>query len=266
MHVVHMCGADAIGVHGFTKKTLASWCRRCRNLHDGELPLAVQSTCVRLMLNLVEVIMQWRKNTTAGSLEAFRQLVAAILTTLSDKLASVARHTPALLAEGARSPPRSVNGRPRGLSAMRCGVRTAPRRQGVQACRGSSLKTHCDAGSAGVNAASCSHCLGPHELHGAACSMPGMANREERVKKRDQLLASDEARKAGGASRPRMIVYSQACPMPTCDARLLTNDVRWQDQHGFHYAVMNDIGVRQACCADAGNTFRNLCGSRDVNV
>jgi hypothetical protein len=36
-----------------------------------------------------------------------------------------------------------------------------------------------------------------------------MANREERVKKRDALLASDAARKEGRASRPRMVLYSQ---------------------------------------------------------
>lgn len=38
-----------------------------------------------------------------------------------------------------------------------------------------------------------------------------MANREERVKQRDALLASDDARKEKGASRPRMILYTQAC-------------------------------------------------------
>ena len=77
----------------------------CRNLHDQEVPINVQSTCVRLMLNLVEVVMQRRQNATLPDLEAYRGLVASILATLSDKLAAVARNTPALMAEGAASPP-----------------------------------------------------------------------------------------------------------------------------------------------------------------
>jgi hypothetical protein len=74
----------------------------CRNLHDQDVPINVQSTCVRLMLNLVEVVMQRRQNATLPDLEAYRGLVASILATLSDKLAAVARNTPALMAEGAR--------------------------------------------------------------------------------------------------------------------------------------------------------------------
>lgn len=73
-----------------------------RNLHDQEVPINVQSTCVRLMLNLVEVVMQRRQNATLPDLEAYRGLVASILATLSDKLAAVARNTPALMAEGAQ--------------------------------------------------------------------------------------------------------------------------------------------------------------------
>lgn len=75
----------------------------CRNLHDQEVPINVQSTCVRLMLNLVEVVMQRRQNATLPDLEAYRGLVASILATLSDKLAAVARNTPALMAEGRSS-------------------------------------------------------------------------------------------------------------------------------------------------------------------
>lgn len=41
-----------------------------------------------------------------------------------------------------------------------------------------------------------------------------MANREERVKKRDALLASDTTRKEDAASRPRMILYSQVSRGP----------------------------------------------------
>lgn len=74
----------------------------CRNIHDGELPVTVQCTSVRLMLNLVEVIMQRRANAAPATLEAHRGLLTSILATLSDKLAAVARHTPGLLAEGAR--------------------------------------------------------------------------------------------------------------------------------------------------------------------
>ncbi len=74
----------------------------CRNIHDGELPVTVQCTSVRLMLNLVEVIMQRRANAAPAMLEAHRGLLTSILATLSDKLAAVARHTPDLLAEGAR--------------------------------------------------------------------------------------------------------------------------------------------------------------------
>jgi hypothetical protein len=72
-----------------------------RNLHDAEVPINVQSTCVRLMLNLVEVVMQRRQSASLPDLEAYRGLVASILATLSDKLAAVARSTPALMAEGA---------------------------------------------------------------------------------------------------------------------------------------------------------------------
>jgi hypothetical protein len=68
------------------------------------VPINVQSTCVRLMLNLVEVVMQRRASATQPDLEAYRGLVASILATLSDKLAAVARNTPPLMAEGARRP------------------------------------------------------------------------------------------------------------------------------------------------------------------
>ena len=78
-----------------------------RNIHDGELPVTVQCTSVRLMLNLVEVVMQRRTGALAPQLEAHRSLLASILATLSDTLAALARHTPALLAEGAPSQPQT---------------------------------------------------------------------------------------------------------------------------------------------------------------
>ena len=71
-----------------------------RNIHDSSLPVSVQCTSVRLLLNLVEVIFARRADQRAA--EAYRALLTNILDAFTAKLGSLHRRLPRLLAHGAR--------------------------------------------------------------------------------------------------------------------------------------------------------------------
>ncbi len=46
----------------------------------------------------------------------------------------------------------------------------------------------------------------------------GVADREERVKKRDAMLAAENVASSASASRPRIILYTQVCSL-SCGAQ-----------------------------------------------
>ncbi|EIE23491.1 hypothetical protein COCSUDRAFT_65942 [Coccomyxa subellipsoidea C-169] len=65
------------------------------NLHDSTLPVSVECTSVRLLLNLVEVVFARRAD--VRSAEAHRQLLAGILDAFTSKLSSLHHRLPLLL-------------------------------------------------------------------------------------------------------------------------------------------------------------------------
>jgi hypothetical protein len=70
-------------------------------MHDQELPVNVQCTSVRLMLNLVEVLVARSKNTSDRSvIEQHRQLLQQMLVTHLAKLTTLERQVPKLIAAG----------------------------------------------------------------------------------------------------------------------------------------------------------------------
>ena len=72
-----------------------------RTMHDQELPINVQCTSVRLMLNLVEVLVARSKNTGDRSvIEQHRQLLQQMLVTHLAKLTTLERQVPKLIAAG----------------------------------------------------------------------------------------------------------------------------------------------------------------------
>lgn len=75
----------------------------CRIIHEADLPITVQCTCVRLLLNLVEVLKKRAPSASPGDLENFRGLLNRVLSTLSWKLRTLARNTPDIIAQGAQS-------------------------------------------------------------------------------------------------------------------------------------------------------------------
>jgi hypothetical protein len=74
-------------------------CAWCRNTHDSTLPMNVQATSVRLLLNLVEVIHS-RRSDPDRPLEPSRILAYRILDTLVDKLEALKASIPHLKALG----------------------------------------------------------------------------------------------------------------------------------------------------------------------
>ena len=74
----------------------------CRNLQDTNLPSGVDITSTRLLLNLVEVLLQRRS--PAAQAGDHRALLAKILAALVSKLASLRGISVRLLAHGALCP------------------------------------------------------------------------------------------------------------------------------------------------------------------
>ena len=79
--------------------TCALACRR--NIHDSSLPVSVQCTSVRLLLNLVEVTFSRRADLRVA--ETYRGLLDHILDAFTAKLGSLHRRLPSLLEHGARA-------------------------------------------------------------------------------------------------------------------------------------------------------------------
>jgi hypothetical protein len=73
-------------------------------VHDMDLPLGVQCTSVRLMLNLVEVLMNGTRRNTGNqtTTEQYRQLLQQILYTLIAKLSTMEKQMPKLIQAGMR--------------------------------------------------------------------------------------------------------------------------------------------------------------------
>ena len=69
-----------------------------RNVHDAGLPVGVQVTSIRLLLNLVEVMFGRRGD--ARTAEVHRAMLARCLDACVAKLAAVQRQLPRLLAPG----------------------------------------------------------------------------------------------------------------------------------------------------------------------
>lgn len=75
----------------------------CRNIHDDSLPVNVQCTSVRLLLNLVEVMFSRRQE--ARTAEAHRMLLVRSLDAFVSKLSAIKRSLSHLLLIGVSSPP-----------------------------------------------------------------------------------------------------------------------------------------------------------------
>ena len=106
--VARTCLAAVIGVVPAAHRPLAGKCgcagsnavpRTCRNLQDISLPSGVDVTSIRLLLNLVEVLLQRRS--AASQAADFRPLIGKILAALVSKLASLRAITERLLEHGA---------------------------------------------------------------------------------------------------------------------------------------------------------------------
>ena len=67
----------------------------CRNIHDDSLPVNVQCTSVRLLLNLVEVMFARRQDQRTA--EAHRMLLVRSLDAFVSKLSAIKRSLPHLL-------------------------------------------------------------------------------------------------------------------------------------------------------------------------
>jgi transformation/transcription domain-associated protein len=70
------------------------------NVSDASLPIGVQTTCVRLMINLVETLYS-RRSADGGVNETGRGMLQRILESFVSKLTSIAKRMPELLASKA---------------------------------------------------------------------------------------------------------------------------------------------------------------------
>ena len=75
----------------------------CRNIHDTTLPVGVQCTSVRLLLNLVEV--NHARRADARAQETHRMLLARLLEACVARLSALCRALPHLLRNGAPRTP-----------------------------------------------------------------------------------------------------------------------------------------------------------------
>ncbi|BDA47386.1 probable transcription-associated protein 1 [Coccomyxa sp. Obi] len=103
-----------------------------RNLHDSTLPVSVECTSVRLLLNLVEVVFARRAD--IRSAEAHRALLAGILDAFTAKLSSLHHRLPQLLSYVAEKEASQKNAD----TEAKAGESTAPSKEAAEAVPASS--------------------------------------------------------------------------------------------------------------------------------